>query len=218
MMTIIFKCYSGSKLYGTDTPESDTDMNGVHLPSKSEILLDCQKHHIRYSPATIGKNTKNDEDISTVSLLRFFEDIRRGKPQSIEMLFASAEYETILWVKARAVGLSLLTSSLSGFTGMAFNLNTKTYKDYYHKLRSLLLLEELHKSGTLTFPISKPDREILIKVKNGEFAVAELDKEVVHMEKVCNYAKEKSVLPSSVDMNKAYNFVEEVYRDIVNSL
>ena len=36
---IIMATRFGSHLYGTDTPASDTDIKGIFMPTKSEVLL-----------------------------------------------------------------------------------------------------------------------------------------------------------------------------------
>jgi len=57
---ILYLVEFGSTLYGTNTPDSDTDYKGIFLPSKESCFLNTQNKHISY---TSGKsNSKNGTD------------------------------------------------------------------------------------------------------------------------------------------------------------
>ena len=63
----------GSHLYGTNTPDSDTDYKGIYLPTAKEIVLGTYKKTISISrnKADKERNTKDDVDNEFFSLDRY---------------------------------------------------------------------------------------------------------------------------------------------------
>lgn len=73
---IIFKAIVGSQAYGTNTPESDTDIKGVYVQSNDEILSNCYVEQI---------NVNKDECYYEVQ--RFLELAKTGNPTILELLY-----------------------------------------------------------------------------------------------------------------------------------
>ena len=73
---LLFKCVSGSKAYGLDTPQSDTDLKGVFYLPKEHF------YGLRYIPQ-IGNET-NDEVY--YELGRFVELLNKNNPSMLELL------------------------------------------------------------------------------------------------------------------------------------
>lgn len=91
-MKIISEVVFGSKLYGTDTKNSDTDFIGVYLPSKEDILLGKVQDVIDFS--TSGKdcsNTPDDVDRKFFSLNFFIRLLQMGDTSAMDMLHAPAD-------------------------------------------------------------------------------------------------------------------------------
>jgi hypothetical protein len=87
-MTTIFKTIAGSRLYGTHTPESDTDYKAVHLPTKREILLGNRKMVKSGSTGqTNAKNTSEDIDVESFELQRFLKLASDMQTIPVELLF-----------------------------------------------------------------------------------------------------------------------------------
>jgi len=85
----IFRCLSGSRMYGTDLPDSDTDYKAVHVPSRREILLGQGKEHINTSTGSnASSNSKADVDLESIRLQRFLQLAGGMQPLAVEMLFA----------------------------------------------------------------------------------------------------------------------------------
>ena len=61
---LVMVCRFGSHMYGTDTPDSDTDYKGVYIPHIKDVILgDAPKSSINISTGdTDGKNTSDDID------------------------------------------------------------------------------------------------------------------------------------------------------------
>lgn len=71
-------CLSGSQLYGTSTPESDTDLRGFLVPPYEYLvgLSNFEQSVIR-----------EPEDKVVYSIKKFFELLMRGDPTATELLF-----------------------------------------------------------------------------------------------------------------------------------
>ena len=85
------KIVGGSKLFGTDTPQSDNDFIGIFIPSKQELLgLENPPSEWSLSSKVSGqqRNTKDDTDYTLFSVRQFIEEAAAGQSQKLEMLFA----------------------------------------------------------------------------------------------------------------------------------
>ncbi len=60
-MNILIKTYAGSHLFGTSTPESDTDYKGIYLPSSEQILLGNYPETIQQT--TGASDEKNSKEV-----------------------------------------------------------------------------------------------------------------------------------------------------------
>ena len=76
---MVFITVYGSKLYGTDGPDSDTDIRGVFLPSREDLLLDRAPKHY---------NFKDDRDVSYLSLHYFLQLLTQGETNCLDMFFS----------------------------------------------------------------------------------------------------------------------------------
>lgn len=124
--TIICRVVYGSHLYGTNTPESDTDFKGVFLPTRRQALLG----HIprSWGPSTgrtkaAGeKNMPGDVDDEYFSLQEFVKLACEGQTVAIDMLHARADlwlersepWEVLVENRAR-----FYTKNLKAFVGYA---------------------------------------------------------------------------------------------------
>jgi len=87
----------GSHLYGTNTPESDTDHNGVFLPAWDEaLLLRTPKSESRHTGDDISKNSAGDVDWEMYSLHYFIELACQGQTVALDMMHAPQE-KCVLW-------------------------------------------------------------------------------------------------------------------------
>jgi len=88
LVNIIVKAIAGSHLFGTNTPQSDTDYKGVFLPDAKDILLQRAKKSISTKTGSNeSKNTKDDVDVEFYSLQKFMEMLAQGQTVAIELLF-----------------------------------------------------------------------------------------------------------------------------------
>ena len=86
----LVKMFFGSHLYGTATPESDTDYKGVFMPSKKDILLGRIPKSINTMTKkdNEAKNSSEDVDTEIYSLQYFIKLACEGQTVALDMLHA----------------------------------------------------------------------------------------------------------------------------------
>jgi hypothetical protein len=121
--TVIFRCVAGSRLYGLDTPLSDTDLKEVVVPSKRDLFFgrgsDIVKTQIRTKGAKSGPGETETE---TIPLKQFVDLAVDGHFNVLDILFATAtvhvlaqtETWTTLW-ENRAMFLTSRADSMLGY-------------------------------------------------------------------------------------------------------
>lgn len=137
---LIFKTLAGSHLYGTDTPESDTDVRGVcHQTAESLIGLQGFEQY---------QDGKSDTTI--FGLVKFCQLAAQCNPNIVELLFAPTEGATCLftsevWNELLSIrGAFLSRKARHTFTGYA-----------YAQLKRI----ELHHRWLVNPPDHKPRQE-----------------------------------------------------------
>lgn len=95
-MNILFQTLAGSKLYGTYSDKSDTDIKGVFLPSIEECILGKTPKTICESTGSEhDRNNSNDVDKTFYSLQYFLQLAAAGETNCIDILFAHTNNEAI---------------------------------------------------------------------------------------------------------------------------
>ena len=79
----------GSKLYGTATKFSDTDIKKIVLPDLASLLIGRPISNTLYQTNTIaGKgNVNSDVDIEYVPIQVFARDVMKCQPYALEILY-----------------------------------------------------------------------------------------------------------------------------------
>lgn len=91
---LILKYSVGSKLYGTDTPESDTDFAGIFIADRKIYygLSDVREVDMSIvSKLNSGKNDKNAIDVKIYEIRKFVKLALDNNPNIIEQLFVPSE-------------------------------------------------------------------------------------------------------------------------------
>ena len=120
---ILFKCYSGSKLYGTNNENSDTDIKGVFLPDFEDLILGKAPKCYQFSTSdSEKKNSKDDIDECYYSLHYFFELLSKGDTNALDLLFAYTNYEQVIidtpeWSEIVENKDKLLTKNMKAYMG-----------------------------------------------------------------------------------------------------
>ena len=123
-MNIIVKMVFGSKMYGTNTPESDTDYKGIFIPSKEQVYLGKIPKSVSMNSKKSSdiKNTSEDVDTELYSLQYFIQLACEGQTVALDMLHAPdnmiLQWDTtwagIVWQRKR-----FYTKNLDAFVGYA---------------------------------------------------------------------------------------------------
>jgi len=79
---IIFECISGSRAYGLDLPQSDTDIRGVFILPKE----------MYYSMYYVDQISNPSNDIVFYELTKFLTLCAKNNPNILEILYVSEEY------------------------------------------------------------------------------------------------------------------------------
>jgi predicted nucleotidyltransferase len=198
----LFKTLYGSKLYGTNTDQSDTDWKYIFLPPLYEVLLGKQILKTKFVSDNLEDKSKQiDEDF--VPFQKFASDFVKGVPYAIEVTFGMlskephAQQEFSDWalsgvpvqVLLQEMVDRFLNRKLSGFLGFLNqkaldfrnipfaeqqNLSKDQLKDVYHCLRIGHQTLDLLNNGSLTLPYDKTTCMFLKSIKQGKVDYASL--------------------------------------------
>lgn len=120
-MKTLFQVKFGSHLYGTNTPESDTDFKGVYVPDKYDIILQRVKPVIvRSTGDPKEKNSSEDIDDELFSLQKYFSMLMSGDMIAYEMLFVKKEQALVWsdeWDVIHRMRARLINRDIKGFVG-----------------------------------------------------------------------------------------------------
>ena len=136
----IFEAITGSQLYGTDTPESDTDYRGICIPPM-DVLLNP------FYPFEQKDSGFEEEDRTLYSLDKFFRLCADSNPNIVELLFVPFEnvvFHSKYWSKILKNKQYFLSKKARfKFTGYAFS--------QLHKIKA-------HREWFINPPSKKPER------------------------------------------------------------
>ena len=121
---IAMLCRFGSHLYGTNTPDSDTDYKGIFMPTKEMILLGKIPKSINNNKKKKEgeKNTSDDVDFELHSLHYFIELSCKGETAALDMLHVNDENLVIdsdIWTDIQLQRNLFYTKNLKAFVGYA---------------------------------------------------------------------------------------------------
>lgn len=206
---IILEGITGSKAYGLDTPESDTDIRGIYLVPTDEVLS---------MNWNWDKTTKDhtEPDWSYNEVQKFMNLAAKGNPTILELLFLT-DYNILtdvgkLLVDNRDIFLNnVIRHSYGGYAlaqarklnrdGTYGNGRTNRYEKHTrHCFRLLYQGKELLETGNLTVRVTPEMREELFAIGKDTPAniISKFEKEFKEFDKIA------SVLPDKPD-KKALN-------------
>lgn len=94
-MRPIVRMIFGSHIYGTNTPESDTDYKQISIPEVDSIVLQEAFKVIKKSTGDDkSKNTKEDIDDENFSVHHFLKQLLEGQTYCLDMLFTPEKFYT----------------------------------------------------------------------------------------------------------------------------
>lgn len=90
---MIVRMYTGSKVYGTSLPTSDTDIKEVFQPTALDlVMMTAKTHYVKNTKNSPEKNSKDDIDLEGFCLARFLELVAEGQTIALDMLFTPPEF------------------------------------------------------------------------------------------------------------------------------
>lgn len=96
--SLLYLVKFGSHLYGTNSPESDTDYKGLFLPNKDQCYLNRIKKSFTYSTGdNSSRNDAKDVDIQLWSLQYFLKLVSTGETNALDLLYSHTYPEMVLY-------------------------------------------------------------------------------------------------------------------------
>ena len=142
-MTILLKTLYGSSLYGTRTPESDTDYRGVYLSPLKDCLLNCIKDTV---------TDPTEEDTQLFSLTYYLNLAAQGQSIAIELLAAPDRAIVVTsptWECLRTNRKRFFTRNMHSFLGYAKSMSGKYSSriDRLNEIEAALKVFQRHSTG-----------------------------------------------------------------------
>lgn len=208
--TVIFRCVVGSRAYGLDTPDSDTDIRGIYLPP-------ANAHWSLYGIPEQLENAETQEcywELQTFLVLAL-----KANPNVLECLYtplvqdASAIAQELLDI--REIFLSQLVYQtyngyvLSQVKKMEQDLRTKgtiRWKHAMHLIRLLLSGITVLKEGCVPVRIDG-DRDQLLAIRNQALPWQEVNAWRLELQRQFDRAFGHTRLPERPDYGKANAFL-----------
>jgi predicted nucleotidyltransferase len=219
----------GAKVHGND----DLDIYGVYIEPPELVLgLEPLPHFVWSTAGNDRRNGPNDIDITLYSLKKWAGLACKGNPTALHFLFADGVLKSPIWAQiVRQKRAFLARSCMKQFLGFAkAQLDRMTgkrgqgkkgqrpefeqkfgydVKAAMHTLRLLYECKELLSEERISLP--RPERDFLIKVRNGKYS---LDRVLVFAEKMaseCEEAAKSSSLPEKVDRGAVSRLLADCY-------
>ncbi len=122
-LNLIVKLEFGSKLYGTNNENSDTDFKGIFIPSKKDLYLQKVKKSIVYKTnKSNDKNNNEDIDSEYYSLNYFLKLACKGETAALDMLHTPQKNiisSSYIWNDLVSKRSFFYTKQLKSFIGYA---------------------------------------------------------------------------------------------------
>lgn len=160
---VVYITQYGSKLFGTDNSNSDTDYKGIFIPSQRDVLLKRDIKHYNYnSNAKSTKNSKEDIDLQLYSIYKWFNLLKKGETGALDLLFSLFRIDTQVYANEHFV--SIMRENYSRF----YNRNLHSFVGYCIGQSKLYNIKgerfnELHIFVEYFDSISKEKRELKLE-------------------------------------------------------
>lgn len=212
---VIYRCVIGSRAYGLDDEQSDTDRRGFYLPQ-------AQMH---WSLFGVPEQLENDETQEAYwELQKFIVLALKANPNVLECLYSPiVEFATPLaeeLLSIRKVFLSkLVFQTYSGYVASQFkkmqtdirNQGRVKWKHVMHLIRLLISGIDVLREGELVVRV-RDQRDQLLAIKQGEWTFAQADSYRKQLQVEFEHAFQQTSLPDRPDYERANRFLIEARR------
>jgi uncharacterized protein len=212
---VIYRCITGSRAYGLDHDQSDTDLRGIYLPPAD----------LHWSLYGVPDQLENDERQECYwELQKFILLALKANPNILECLYTPlVEYKTPVadeLISLREVFLSkLIYQTYNGYVMSQFkrlehhlqNHGTIKWKHAMHLIRLLLSgIIALHENY---IPVRvEAYRDQLLAIRHGQVPWAEVNDWRVQLHREFDAAFEVTKLPDRPDYERANDFLVKARR------
>lgn len=221
--TMILTTIVGSKLHGTDNPDSDTDLRGVFIVPLNTFLSPFKE--VKDAHWVEGEDT----DDTAYELTKFCKMAAQGNPSCLEVLVGLPQMSTPLGDELKALLPKFLSKKrcYEAFRGYSRNQEKKMReggevkassgaKDRRWKyasahIRTMYQLLHLLKTGELVGRLPQGEVDEIRKYKNGFGDIGDFYRRITQLEELCFDELEKSPLPESADIPAIENFIIRAY-------
>lgn len=114
---VVYLIKSGSKLYGTDSENSDTDYIGIFVPSRRSVLMKQDPEHLVMTTGQANsKNTAEDTDVQLWSIYKFLNLVKKGETGALDLLFSlKAKHKEEITVIDKTIFTSIILNNFDRF-------------------------------------------------------------------------------------------------------
>ena len=229
-MNLLYEVVYGSRLYGTNTSDSDLDIKGIYAPYSYDVLCGEEPALNVISKANKGDNEKSDKDTverKYYSLAKFYHLLSKGDIGCTEMLFAqhtaTREFDNFIKEILDYAPRYMISKKIVSFINCANNniknaeksanvndINIRN-KSLYNAVRLNMEVQELVNTGKIKFPLT--DREYLLNIRNGNVDYQETFNQAKLMSEQSIELINDSNLSDTANMGYAYRDIEYYYRN-----
>jgi predicted nucleotidyltransferase len=215
---VIYRCVIGSRAYGLDDAQSDTDRRGVYLPP-------AERHWSLYGVPEQLENPDTEETYWEVQ--KFLTLALKANPNVLECLYTPlVEHAAPLareLLDMRSSFLSRMVYAtyngyvLSQFKKLQADLRNKgavKWKHVMHLTRLLLVGITVLEEGTVPVHVG-PHRDRLLAIKRGDVPFAEVEAWRLELHKRFDAAAESTKLPERPDYVAVNAWLVKARRSII---
>jgi uncharacterized protein len=217
---IIYRCVIGSRAYGLEDDQSDTDRRGIYLPP-------AERHWSLYG---VPEQLENEETQEAYwELQKFIILALKANPNVLECLYSPiVEFATPLADELLAMREAFLSKlvfqTYSGYVASQFkkmqtdvrNQGRVKWKHVMHLIRLLVSGIDVLREGKVTVEVGQ-QREQLLAIKRGEVAFAEADEWRKRLQVDFERAFQETSLPDRPDYERVNEFLIRARRMAIDS-
>lgn len=143
-MDTLVKTVTGSRLYGTNTPDSDWDYQSIHWASIEQL---CSGKIVLDEDTSTNKktrNTKDDVDNKSKELRAFIRDVLGGQTYALDLLYTPRSMileSSEVWEELLSLRDKMVTNNIRAFVGYCTTMASK-FSNKSEKLVELRALEQ----------------------------------------------------------------------------
>lgn len=128
---VLYITKSGSKLYGTDNPNSDEDYKFIYASIERDVLLKRDKEFLKIGKDTKIKNGKDDVDLDGYSVHKFMDLLAKSETGAMDVLFSMFNPDNVIFEDPEFTALikenynKFLNRNMKSFIGYALGQTKK---------------------------------------------------------------------------------------------